>query len=254
MVKAIKITLLSLLIVCLVGIMVSFMTGNFNFKTKSKLIYDNEFELSEIKDFDIDVRSMDVKIVESENEKVRIKIYAPEEKAIDVEKDEDGNISIKQNRKVSNVCVGFCFNQNTDITIYLPKEYDGKFNIKATSGDITSEVKNYLSYDINVTSGDVELKNVDSLTGKTTSGDVEIENIKSYIKYKTTSGDFEIDSLTITKDSYIEATSGDVDIDETSNIYVNATAKSGDIKIKNNDRHAEYELNIKTTSGDITVK
>lgn len=252
MVKAIKITLLSLLIVCLVAVMIGFMTGNFKFGSKAKLVYDEEFALEDVKNFDIDVKSLDIKIEESNSDKVRIKIYANEKDDVDVSKDNEQNILIKQNNRIS--CIGFCFNPERDITIYLPKDYDGEFNIKATSGDIESEVINNLVYKINVTSGDIDIKNAKSIEGKTTSGDLELGTITSFIKYKTTSGDFEIDRFTLEKDSSIETTSGDVEIDNISNAYVDAHATSGDIKIKNNDRHAEYELKIKTTSGDITVR
>ena len=131
--------------------------------------------------------------------------------------------------------------------------YEGKFDINATSGDIKSELLTYNDYTIDVTSGDIELENINSLSGKATSGDVEIKKINSYINFKTTSGDIEIDDLTLTRDSSIKVTSGDVTIDKCTNAYINTSVKSGDIDVNKNDRHAEYELKITTTSGDIEV-
>ena len=252
MLKAVKITLLSIIIIALVGVMVLVMTGSFDFTKKSKLVFNKDYEIDEIKDIRIDVRSEDIDIEESDSDKITVKIYAVKDNLFDVKIDDDKTLIIKQNRNVKNVCIGICLGRK-DIVVYLPKEYIGKIDIDATSADITSIVKNNLDYKINVTSGDIEINNANSLSGKATSGDVDINSINSYINFKTTSGDFEIGSIKLEKDSNISVTSGDVDIDNVENGYIETSVKSGDVKIKNNDRHAEYVLSIKTTSGDITV-
>ena len=61
--------------------------------------------------------------------------------------------------------------------------------------------------------------------------------------------------MTITNDSKIEVISGDVVINKSSdNFYCDAKATSGDVKIKDNNRRAEYELKIRAKSGDIIVR
>ena len=252
MAKAIKITILSLLILILVGVMVSFISGGFKFKDmKGKLVYDESYALSEVNNINLDLRSHDVEILESEDENVKVQIYSKNKDSITLKKDSENNIVVNQKRE--NICVGLCFVSNMKVIVYLPEEYKGKINIKATSGDIKSTIENELAYNIKVTSGDVEIDNAKSLVGKTTSGDVQIGKLTSHIKYQTTSGDFEIEKFTVKKDSSIKATSGDVKIETLENAYVDADATSGDIKVKNNDRHAEFELKINTTSGDIDV-
>ena len=57
----------------------------------------------------------------------------------------------------------------------------------------------------------------------------------------------------VKENSSIKVTSGDVEINKLTGAYVDASAKSGDIKVKDNDRLAKYELIIKTTSGDVEV-
>ena len=68
-----------------------------------------------------------------------------------------------------------------------------------------------------------------------------------------TSGDITIREVNLTKDSSIKAVSGDINIEKANDIYVDAHATSGDIKIDDNNRKAPVELKIKTTSGDIEV-
>lgn len=251
MIKALKITVLVLICVCLVGFMVSFIHSGFNFSNmKAELVKDEEYELENINSISVDVKSSDINIYESKDEKVKVKIYSDKKSNIEI-KNENNELKIINNQKGS-VCFGFCFG-NRKVDIYVPKKYDGKFDIKSRSGDIKSELETSNDYNIRVTSGDIKIDRVKSLTGSATSGDLEIEEITSSINFKATSGDIDIDIIDVQENSSIKVTSGDVEINKLTNAYVDASAKSGDIKVNKNDRHAQYELVIKTTSGDIEV-
>ena len=237
--KIIKISILSVFIVCLVGFMILFMNKgiNFNFVHNSKLIYDKEYLIDEINNFKLDLKSEDVSILKSEDDKIRVKIYAKNEKVINVDINDQKDMIIKQVKK--NVCVGFCIYNNNMVKIYLPEKYTGKFDLKLTSGDVKSTINNDLDYNIYLTSGDIEIKNAHSLVGKATSGDVEIKNLNHYIDFKTTSGDIEIDKFTIGKNSSIKVTSGDIDIDNISDAYITTSVRSGDVRIKKQNRYAD---------------
>ena len=250
MLKAIRITLLSLICVALVVFMIALINNGFSFKNmKRKLIYNESLELTNIEKINIKSKSSDINIYESDSDQIIIKVYGNEKNKVDVINEED-TLSINLRSK-SNVCFGICLGSKIDV--YVPSTFEGKFNIDTTSGDINSELSSYNDYVINVTSGDIELNNANSLAGKATSGDVEINKLNSYIDFKTTSGDIEIDEFIVNKNSSIKVTSGDVSIDKCLNAYVEASVKSGDIDINKNDRHAEFELKITTTSGDIEV-
>lgn len=251
MVKALKITILSLICIALVFFMIAIIKGGFDFTDmKSELIFEKSYELNNINLIDVNVKSSDIYIYESDDDNINIKVYGREKDKALVNEDEN-TLSIELNNK-SNVCIGFCFGSRK-IEIYVPTSYEGEFKIKATSADIKSDLKTYNDYNIVVTSGDIELNSAASLTGKATSGDLEINDINKYINFKATSGDIEIDNFIVNKNSSISVTSGDITIDKCKNAYIDASAKSGDIEIKNNDRHAEYELKINTTSGDIEI-
>ena len=252
MVKALKILCLVLVCMVLVLFMFAFIRSDFKFSNMTaKLMRDEEYELKEISKINIDVTSSDIKIYESEDDKIKVKIYSDEKDNIKIVEDEK-ELSIINKQKGA-VCFGFCFG-NRRIELYVPKTYEGAFKIKATSGDIISNITTFNDYDIKVTSGDIQIDNVKALTGKATSGDIEIERLDSYINFQTTSGDINIDLVTLTKNSSIKVTSGDIEINKVTNAYVDASVKSGDVSVSNNDRKAEFELKIKTTSGDVTVR
>ena len=231
--------------------MIAFMKSGFKFSNmKATLVYDETFELDDIDNIVVNVKSSDINIYEYAGKEINVTIYSDKKDKISVNK--NGNELVVNNKQKSPVCFGFCFG-NRKIDIYVPKEYEGKFTIDATSGDIKSDLETYNDYKIKVTSGDIKIDKVKSLSGRATSGDIEIKEINSSINFKTTSGDIEIDIFDAKADSSIKVTSGDVEINKLTNAYVDASAKSGDIKVKNNDRHAPYELTIKTTSGDVEV-
>ena len=269
-INILKITILSLIVVILMGVLVIFIKDGksfkFNFKQeKSKLIYDNVIT-EEFNKIDIDASSIDIKLEKSTDDKVNVKVYDTDNDNLTVNVD---NGTLKIVNKKDRSCFIFCFIRKREIIISLPeKEYDlvvnskssdidsfvnlNDVNLKVTSGDIN--LMNVGNAKINVTSGDVKIDNIISVDLETRSGDITLNTVSSYLKIKTTSGDVKINNLNIIKDSEIKVTSGDVKIDNVlSSVYFNTKVTSGDVKINNNDRHADCELNIKTTSGDIKV-
>ena len=251
MIKALKITVLVLICLALVGFMISFIHSGFNFSNmKAELVKEEEIELADIKNISVIAKSSDINIYDTDGEKVIVKFYSDKKSNIDITTEEK-ELKIDSRQKGS-ICFGFCFG-NRRIDVYVPKTYDGKFTIKTTSGDIKSELDKNNDYEIKVTSGDIKIDKLKSLVGSATSGDLEIEEISESIDFRPTSGDIDIDIFDVNKNSSIKVTSGDVEINKLTNAYVATSVKSGDVKINGNDRHAKYELVIKTTSGDIEV-
>ena len=126
-------------------------------------------------------------------------------------------------------------------------------SITTTSGDIKVNTIEE-SAELETTSGDITANKITNAKIKTSSGEIELGNVKEYIEAETSSGDIKIDDLEITKDSKIEARSGDVTIHKTNDIYTETKTSSGDSKIENNNRKSEITLKIETSSGDIKVK
>lgn len=126
-------------------------------------------------------------------------------------------------------------------------------SITTTSGDIKVNTIEE-SAELETTSGDITANKITNAKIKTSSGEIELGNVKEYIEAETSSGDIKIDDLEITKDSKIEARSGDVTIHKTNDIYTETKTSSGNSKIENNNRKSEITLKIETSSGDIKVK
>ena len=262
------VALLIILIGALTFIMIyGIKDGGFKNK-KAKLLLSESYRLSDIEKININVKSSDVYIKESEDDTVYVDIY-------DVKKEDvssvltDGELKIVSKGKF-NFCF-FCFGEtNKKVEIKLPKSFAGSIKSTATSGDFTMDsykdvtlnlfaksgdvdIKNVKKATIKVTSGDIEIKNIKDANIKATSGDIEIDKVTGKVDIKVTSGDIDIDKFDITGNSNIKATSGDIKIKSIDNAFINTSVKSGDVKVNGSNRTAEYELDINVTSGDIRV-
>lgn len=289
-INIVKIVLLSIIAVALVGLLIVVLNGKINIKgidlyEKTELVYENTFT-EEISNLDIITTNNDVKIEEKEIENIEVKIYD--------RKDVKPEVSVKDNTLYidnrDDVKVGFSFgiNGNSRIEITVPKGTIYNLKVEGTSTDIDSlidlkdvnietksgdiNLKDSINTIINTTSGDISVGDTNKLEVITTSGDIETGNVKESINAKATSGDFilgdingkltlnaisgdvKINSINLTKDSSIKVTSGDINIGKTNDIYIDAHTVSGDVKVDVNNRHAEHELKINTTSGDVIVK
>lgn len=264
----IVLSILALSLISLIGyLIITKSTVNFNFDDKTELIYEKNYLNEEINDIVIKSISSDIIFKESIDNEIKVTIYGDKSDNLKVNL-ENNILSIDYDIK-NNFCIGIC-SLDDKIIINIPLTYDKEININTTSGDIKGidltnanltlsstsgdiKINNINKSNIKTTSGDVNINKTTNTTIKTTSGDVEIKDVTEKLNVKTTSGDVEIDNLILKEDSKINTTSGDVEIDKINNIYVDTTTKSGRVDIKNNDRKADYELKIETTSGDISV-
>lgn len=242
-------------------------TFNFDKKDISKIIYEESYNIENIDNIKINTISSDIKFKSSTDNKLKIIVYGNENNEFKISLENnilDINYDIK-----NNFCIGICY-QEDFIVVHIPDTYNNKINISTTSGDITeinltnanldikttsgdTKINNINKLDIISTSGDINIENVNTINAKTTSGDININNITNKLNIEANSGDIEINSLSLKANSNIKSTSGDVEIEKTNSIYIEAKTTSGEIKINNNNRKADYELIIKTTSGDIEV-
>ena len=264
-IKILIIVLLSILIVGSLGAFTILFTTNGNFEMyKTSKVYDNDIT-EEFNAINVDTDSLDVRIIKSNDEKVNVKVYDKKDNKVSIEV-ENNTLNIEETVKDS-IC--FMCGKREAIISVPEKEYD--LVVQSTSGDVESrinlnnatiivtsgdtELRKVNDLSMIVTSGDIDVEEVNNVTIVSTSGDVEIGKINSRLDIQTISGDIDIDDLTITEDSKIEVISGDVIINKTSNnFYCDAKATSGDVKVKDNDRRSEYELKIRTKSGDIIVR
>lgn len=260
----------------------SFFIFNFFSKESKELIIDKNFE--NVYDY-INISSEDgnIYIEYSDTNDIKVKIFGKEENSY--VKSEENTLYIKGDTEK---CSFFCFNHEyARIEVYLPKDYDKNIVIDEKTGDIKIREFELMKSEITTTTGDIEIQELNSLNVKTKTGDIDIRKIDN-VDIKVTTGDIDIDEVNVakiesttgdinikklnnsidavittgdininnmqlTENSSIRTTTGDIYIKTNNEFYVDASSSTGDINIKNNYRTSEYELKLKSTTGDIKV-
>lgn len=268
-----KIVLLSIIVVLLSTILIILLVkpnagiNFFKLSSKSELVYEKEIT-EPIQKIEVKTKAADIQVEKNDTDKISVKYYGEKE---------DKELSLTTDNEILNIieetsyfCVGICNHAEHKIVISLPKDIEYEVDLKTASGDVyVPEISlsnisiKTVSGDIGVisaqsakletTSGDIEINEVNKLIAKTISGEISVNKIKRSCDLKTTSGDVDIDLIELTTNSKITTVSGDVEINTNRGSYIKTETVSGETSINNNDRYAETELTIKTTSGDIEV-
>lgn len=291
--KITLIIVLSIIAILLIGLMIFFIVSKNNnlevsligIGDKTEMIFQNEYNPEDFESINVDMSSTAVKIQETNTDKIKVTVYGEKDDKINATINERELSINKENNKV--FILTFLYWCNEEIIIEIPNNSDQDFKVKTSSGDITapdletSDIQfetssgNIVCGNINngtvkSTSGDITLENgneltVSSTSGKikvgkfnkiianATSGDISVTKIEKYCEISSTSGKIDIDTCNITENSSISATSGDVKINNKNDIYIETETGSGYANIENNNRKADIELKIKTTSGNIKV-
>lgn len=279
------IVFLSLLATGLVVLFVILLKGNFNFSFKFGYS-DNKIEsktYDSIEDLKVYSNVADIFIEHSEDDKVLVELYSDNADEYYV-KEANGNLEVKLDEK--NRTFNFLTPQSK-IVIKLPKDYDKSIKVDTKTSDIklddyenaTLDIENKTgdlaagnvkTLKISVDTGDIKINNLETInatvtTGDvnvgscvdayitTTTGDIKVDNITNKVDIKATTGDIRISNVNVNENSTISTTTGDVRVDTLTGAYVEATSKTGDIKVNNNDRKSEFEIKISTKTGDINV-
>lgn len=258
---------------------------NFNLRTSKELAYDKEFDVI-FNEIEVNTKSSDIEIVKGKNDKtIEVKIYGKKDLLSVSNTDSLLRINVD-----AESCVGFCFNKDiSKIVLYLPENYSNKLIInnsfgdvdiadfkkanmmvKLDSGDIKISSANSIviennSGDINVTNivedlelennnGDVRVNEVKSMKATIKHGDINVKKVTGSLSINNDSGDIDIDKLSIEEDSYILSKLGDIKINSTNEIFINAKSNLGEIRVNSNYRNANVTLTIESKSGDVIVK
>ena len=286
---ALLITLLVLLIISLIGLMIFVMNNKFNigfrkiFSQRIEELQIEETYKNNYEKININTDAADVYIKQSEDKDIHVKVYSEKEKSRVIDNEIELNIEVEQKK-----CVGICINNKVSkVELYIPEDYekeikiDNKYGdieiasfeklnleIKEDAGDIKISSANIVNINnsygdieigtikegnIKEAAGDIKIDKVNSIDIKNNFGDTKITEVNEYIKIDADAGDVRINTLNITKDSFIEMNAGDVRIENTNDIYVDAETDVGSAKVNNNNRNAEITLKIENNVGDIKV-
>ncbi len=206
-----------------------------------ELVFSNEYEVSEINKLSFDLISADLDVEYSNNDKIKLEIYDKKEKNVSVNIT-DGVLDVSFSR-FKTFCFGFC-SISRRAKLYLPKDYNGSFDIKSASGDIFIDDYENISGYIKTISGEVEIRKVDKVNVKTTSGDVTILSANS-VEVISTSGELVLRNI---PDLKFETTSGEIEVSNVNNVV--GSTISGEFEAININGSVEFN----STSGDVDLE
>lgn len=287
------ITLIIILGILAIGLSIflgMFLTGNTDFKTTFfKYKVNNELIMDEYYDqvftkIKVDADASDVEILPSTDNRTHVILHGDEELLEFSNNGECLKVIFKEDK-----CFGFCFNLTKNkIEIYVPNELIKNIEVDIELGDIT--IGEFVNADINIDEdcGDVEIASGNNINVENEFGDITIDQAKTvnlnescgdikvgrtndaiiknkfgkinvskinnYLNIKDDCGDIILESINLNKDSKIINNFGNIIINDTNDIYIEAKTDFGDTKINNNNRNADITLDIKNDCGDIKVK
>ena len=235
------------------------------FSRQSTTLIDSK-EFDEVKNINIDTNTADITIQYSHDGKYKVEMYSDNAKEHSINiVDNDLKVVLEEKSNF-----GF-FPKQPRIILYVPSEFENKFNISTTTGDINAYAFEAASFKVTVTTGDIDIdvantldvvtttgdihnNYVESINAKCTTGDIRLGKVNNSLQLQTTTGDIRIDTIDLKESGNIQTTTGDVRISEKNAVYIETETKTGDVKITNNaDRFTELSLHIKVTTGDIIV-
>lgn len=248
--------LLSLIIFALVMFLVVNLTGGkariINIGSKNnKIIYDESFNLEEIKNIEIKQDAGDITFKESTDDNITVTAYG--EKVQDIEVTLNGDkLTVDYTRK--NRFIFFNFgNIKNDIIINIPSSYNNTIKIDNNLGNCYINDLPNATINVNCDAGNVETGKIKNANIKCDLGQVEIGEILNKCDIKVDSGNVEIEKLLINENSKIKADLGNINIKETNDIYINASVDLGKANINGNNRNSEVTLELECDCGNINV-
>ncbi|MCA1061495.1 DUF4097 domain-containing protein [Rossellomorea aquimaris] len=205
-----------------------------------------------VKTIDLDLESSDTKVLPTDKNEVKVDFKGKGTMTLNQKGD---TIYVKVKHKWYE-WVGF--NQKSDVTVYIPREYDNNMEIDIGSGNLVLEgesVSKKWTFDelsVDMGSGNMELNNIETnvfehdgssgdliVNGLTTkdgkvdisSGDVELSNYEGPLKGDLSSGELTVTMESLKGDLNFDVSSGGVNLDlpEDASFKLNGNASSGDI-------------------------
>ena len=255
------IIILTIMMIVLSIFFVSIIQNDFKFKglkiglqISDELILDKTYE-EKFNNIIIDASTSEIYIKVSDTEKIKAVIYG-EKDYTDVTANQD-TLKIKAS---SRKCIGFCFNQKSaKIEIYLPEEYAGNINIKNKYGDVAVAEFLQANIDIQEDCGDVKIIGGNIIKVDNNYGNIEIEKA-NVLTINEDCGDAIISNTNdaTIKNNYGDikiktVNNGDIRIDNTNELFIDAKTDLGKVKINNNYNKSDITLKIENNCGDIEV-
>lgn len=254
----ITIILLSLVVISLIIFLIAALKGNvgynlglINFNSESNLIIDRTFENENINEINIKQDAGEIIFKESENQNIKVEIYGNDKNVVDIVLEEDV-LSIDYTHQKAFSIFSFGTPKN-DIIVYIPSNHEIKINLENDYGECEMVDLENAEVNIDCDAGDVKLGKIKNAIIYCDYGNIEIDEILNKCNIEANCGNIEINKISITENSSIIADMGNVEIEQTNDIYINGNCDMGSVNINENNRNSEIELKIESNCGNITV-
>lgn len=249
------IILLTIIVFCLTIFLVSYLKGNMIVEKRvaksTDIVFDQTFEVAEMKSIEILQEAGDVILQESPNDKIQVLLYGESENDVKVNFYDDKLVIANTYKK------GFHFFdfgiRKNDIIIYIPSNYSQEIKIKNDYGKCEIVDLEEATVDIDCDAGNVELGKIKNAIIKCDYGNVEVNEVLKQCNIKVDCGNVEIEKAIIQENSAIEVNLGNINIQEINEIYVDANVELGKTNIKDNHRNADISIQINCDCGNIAV-
>lgn len=254
------IVLLVAIVICSIVFLVKFLKGDYNLRNafisldgnkSTNIIFDKKFELGNIKDIEIKHDAGEVIFKETTDESIQIVLYGENENDIKVDYTNE-KISVEYKRKVNFNFFNFGTAKN-DVIIYIPTSYYNNIKVENDYGNCKIIDLPNATINVNCDAGNVELGKVKNATIKCDYGNVEVKEISNKCNIKADCGNIKIDKVLLKENSSISADLGNVDINDTNDIFIDANVDLGKTYINRNNKNAEITLKIDCDCGNISV-
>jgi lia operon protein LiaG len=187
----------------------------------------------------------DIEMIELLLESGETEIIPTDNNELKVEIDGKGKLTLKDKGDTIEVAVQhkwyqwIAFNRKSDVTVYLPKEYERNMALELGSGEVV--------FDGGSQSEPMQL---DELAVKMGSGDMELAHFETNVfRHNGSSGDFTLNHLK-TKDGKVNLSSGDVEISNYEG-PLSGDVSSGDLSVMMKKMAGDIELDV--SSGDVKL-
>ncbi|QDX93510.1 hypothetical protein EEL32_01310 [Brevibacillus laterosporus] len=246
------------IIIGVIGCVGWFLTGGIMEQKTANTTTHKTIDNSQIKQVIVDSASVDVYIIPSNDNKIKIQLdeqsgWTSSNKNTELQiREENDKLLITTKRPNSWFSINFSMNER-GLSISLPKKTWEKMNLNSSSGNITITDVLTKEFVASSTSGNIEIQHLESEKNdiQVTSGNVEIsELLASYSTIESSSGDVEVKAAT--GEIKANSTSGNINL-HTAEVANNLTleASSGDIKVVTNKQPVDTRFVAKTSSGEI---
>lgn len=250
------IILLSIVVFLLVMFLVMCLTGRISFRgimfgigsKSTNVIYDNQFKLEDIKNIEIREDAGDIIIKEASEDYIKVVLYGDDSNDAKVDLN-NGKLDIDNTHKRTRIFGG----RKNEIIIYMPSSYSNEIKVKNDYGNCEITDLENATVNIDCDAGNVEIGKIKNATIKCDYGNIEAKEILNKCEIKANCGNIKIDRIYIQENSSIKADLGNVDINNTNDIYIEADVDLGKTNINNNNRNSNITLKIDCDCGNITI-